>query len=421
VPLSLRDSLTGEVAPLPPGTDGQPLTMYVCGPTVYDAAHVGHGRTYLYFDVLRRAIHDAGGATNLVMNITDYEDKISVRAKELGMEWQALARREEVRFFEDMDRLRILPPQERPRASEFVPEMIEIGKRLEALGPLRRSEEALVYDPPVAPGRNFAIGDDFAGHVVPEPGIDIPTAATDAREIVVWHRQEAPLAVWSSPWGPGAPGWHLECYAMAHKYLGVPVDLHGGGNDLIFPHHYAENELALALNGTLFARRFLHTGFVTQLHRKMSKSRGNLVPLREALDSAGPDALRWYLLTPPYNARLEWSDRELARAQEEVGRLQGLARASIPVGAGGSVPLEELEALPEHVREAIDDGFQVHRGLDVLREWSDRLGKADHAQLPKGTAPRARKAYLRLEKLLGISMLTEPEAEPTGPADPAPR
>ncbi len=206
---------------------------------------------------------------------------------------------------------------------------------------------------------------------------------------------------------------------MAQKYLGVPVDLHGGGNDLIFPHHYAENELALALNGTLFARRFLHTGFVTQLHRKMSKSRGNLVPLRAALDEAGPDALRWHLLTPPYNARLEWSDRELARAQEEVARLQELARNSIAVGTGGSLPIEELEGLPDRVREAIEGGFQVHRAIDVLREWADRLEGSPRSQLARGTAPRARKAYRRVEQLLGISMGVDSEtAGPiTGPAD----
>ena len=402
--LTFRDSLTGEVRPLELPPD-RPFTMYICGPTVYDASHVGHGRTYLYFDVLRRLLHDRGVRTRVVRNITDYEDKVSWRAEALGTDWRTLAGREEARFHQDMARLRVLPVDVEPHASEFVPQMIEVGRRLERSGRVERREDTWVYRPPPPSGRNFAIGDDFAAHAVPEPDIELAPAGESAREIVVWHAQESPMATWPSPWGRGAPGWHLECYAMAFGYLGVPVDLHGGGVDLIFPHHYAENEVALALDDSLFSRRFLHTGFVTQLHRKMSKSRGNLVPLGAALDQVGADGLRWYLLSPPYQSRLEWSSEAAARAAEEWAEVRARLGALVEPGAGGSLAARRLLALPDLVRDRIEDGFRTDRGLEEVRRFAAEVGAAGSAHLPRGDAPRGRAALRRLGELLGLELL----------------
>lgn len=408
--LTFRDSLNGEVRPIDVPSD-RPFTMYICGPTVYDASHVGHGRTYLYFDVLRRVLHDRGVRTRVLRNVTDYEDKISWRAQALGTDWLSLARREEERFHADMARLRVLPVDVEPHASEFVPQMIEVGRRLEKSGRVERRDGTWVYHPPPPTGRNFAIGDDFAAHAVPEPGIELAPASEAAREIVVWHAQESPMATWPSPWGRGAPGWHLECYAMAYGYLGVPVDLHGGGMDLIFPHHYAENELALALDDTLFSRRFLHTGFVTQLHRKMSKSRGNLVPLSQALDRFGPDGLRWYLLSPAYNTRLEWSNDAAARASEEWTEVRARLTELVQEGAGGSLSTRRLLTLPDLLRDRLENGFRTDDALEELRQFAAEVGAAGSAHLPRGDAPNGRAALRRIEALLGLEILPSLRSE----------
>jgi cysteinyl-tRNA synthetase len=402
--LSFRDSRDGEVRPLevPPG---QPVRIYICGPTVYEASHVGHGRTYTYFDVFRRVLYDRGVATRVVRNLTDYEDKISWRASALGIGWRQLARQEERRFHRDMDALRILPVDAEPRASEFVPQMIAVGRRLQRTGRVERRGDEWIFCPPPPSGRNFAVGDDFLAHVVPEPGHAAEPDQGAAREILVWKNQRSPMATWSSPWGKGAPGWHLECYAMAEKYLGIPVDFHGGGTDLIFPHHYAENEIALALDGSLFSRRFLHLGFVTQLHRKMSKSRGNLVPLWKALEQYGPDALRWYLLTPPYNARLEWDPRAAERARSEWEEVRDRLRAVVTPGAGGTLAAKRIEGLADRVRDRIEDGFAVHEALDEVRSCAAAIGAAGSAHLARGEAVRGRRALRRVESLLGMEIL----------------
>ncbi|MGI0150607.1 MAG: class I tRNA ligase family protein [Thermoplasmata archaeon] len=405
--LSFRDSLDGEVRPLAIPT-GRPLTMYVCGPTVYDAAHVGHGRTYLYFDLVRRALRERGVVTRTVRNITDYEEKISLRARDLGLSWRALARREERQFRADMARLRLLPFDEEPRASRFVPRMIQVARRLVRTGRVEKRGNSWIYCPPPPDGRNFPEGDDFKAHTVPEPGHPAEDEGDRAREIVLWTNQESPFATWSSPWGRGAPGWHLECYAMAERYLGIPVDFHGGGMDLLFPHHYAENEIALALDGTLFARRFLHTGFVTQLHRKMAKSRGNLVPLRSALDQFGPDGLRWYLLGTPYHGRLEWETTRAERASSEWEEVRARLREVVRPGASGALVAKRLERLPDRVRARIEGGLDAVGALEELRTYAAEIGAAGSAHLALGDAGRGRRALRRIESMLGFAILEEP-------------
>jgi cysteinyl-tRNA synthetase len=405
--LSFRDSLTGRVGPLEVPAQ-RPVGMYICGPTVYAPSHVGHARTYLYFDIVRRALLERGVASRVVRNITDYEDKVTWRAESLGITWRALARQEERRFHRDLARLRVLPVEREPRASRFVPRMIEVGRRLEKTGRVERRGETWVYTPPAPSGRNFAIGDDFAVHAVPEPGHPASADGALAREIVVWHRQEPPLAAWTSPWGPGAPGWHLECYAMALCYLGIPVDLHGGGMDLIFPHHYAENTIALALDGLLFSRRFLHTGFVTQLHRKMSKSRGNLVSLGAALDTYGPDALRWYLLSRPYNSRLEWNPTEAGRFAEEWEEVKLRLRGVVLPGAGGNLTAKRLEGLADRVRDRVEDQVAVDAALQELRSYAAEVGAAGSSHLARGEAVRGRGSLRRIEALLGLEILSPP-------------
>jgi cysteinyl-tRNA synthetase len=405
MPFVLRDSLSGQTRPLE-ARPGRPFTIYACGPTVYDVAHVGHARTYLYFDLLRRALEFDGTRVHHVMNLTDYEDKISARAEALGIPWRLLAEREIRRFHADMDGLGVLRPHDEPRASDFVGPMIAVAKRLEKTGHVTRRGNAWIYCPPSASGRNFPIGEEFLEHTVPEPDLAAIPSPEMAREIVVWNLQEPPRASWPSPWGRGAPGWHLECYAMARDLLGIPVDLHGGGIDLLFPHHYAGNEVALALDGTLFARTFLHLGFVTQLHRKMSKSRGNLVPIGPALDQYGRDGLRWYLLGRRYNARLEWEPQAAEAAAAEWSRVRRTYLDALGPSAG-SIPADDLEGLLRQVFARVQHGLRVDAAWQELREFALALDGAGRPGFRKGDQRRARAALRRLERLLGLSVLRE--------------
>jgi len=400
----VRDSLSGRRRTVQP-RPGAPLTLYVCGPTVYDAAHVGHARTYLRFDLLRRRLRFDGTAVRHVMNITDVEDKITARAKALGMPWRELARREERRFKEDLRSLGVLPPHATPRASAYVGRMAEVARTLERTGRVRRTSEGWVYAPdPTHVAKNFPVGGELERHAVLEPDHPFPADAGGAEEFLLWKPQDAPNASFPSPWGRGVPGWHLECYTMARDLLRIPVDLHGGGLDLVFPHHFAENEVALTLDGDAFARTFIHTGFVTQGGVKMSKSIGNLVPLASALDAVGADALRWYLLTPAASLRLPWDDTDAAAAKAELGRVRRTIRASLAPGAGGSVPATRFRRLVRTVADALGDGLRAHDALGDIREFALDLDQRANGRVARGDSPAARGAVAELDGLLGIAL-----------------
>ncbi|HEV2449061.1 MAG TPA: class I tRNA ligase family protein, partial [Thermoplasmata archaeon] len=333
-----------------------------------------------------------------------YEEKISWRAESLGLSWRGLARRETGRFHADLDRLGILPPHCEPKASDFVRPMIDVARRLARKGKVLRRGDSWVWVPPPPSHRNFPVGDEFSEHAVLEPGVE-PPSPDAAREIELWRKESAPLPNWPSPWGRGAPGWHLECYAMATRHLGLPVDLCGGGVDLIFPHHYAGNEIALALDESLFARQFLHTGFVTQLHRKMSKSRGNLVALGPAIERYGPDALRWYLLGRPYNSRIEWSEEEAAAVALEWAEIRRRLRSAVGAGAGGTLDPSGFTVLPEAVTLAVENGLGVQAAYDRLRALAATIGAAAGPRVPRGEQKAARAGLRGMERVLGLHVL----------------
>jgi len=389
------------------------VTLYVCGPTVYDAAHVGHARTYLYFDLIRRFFPAEGIPIRHVMNVTDFEDKIDHRAAELGLTWRALARREEAGFFRDMSAFGILPPDRRPRASAFVPEIVRVAEALAKTGRVRREGDLWIYSPPDRPtGENFPTDSELARHAVDEPEHPFPRREGAVGEFVVWKRQDPPLPSWRSRWGRGAPGWHLECYAMARKILGLPVDIHGGGLDLIYPHHHAENEISLALDGTAFSRLYVHTAFVLQDGAKMSKSTGNLIPLRTALRQSSVGGLRWYLLSTPYQVRLEWNARALDAAQEEFEELRRRVTRWLSPGAGGSLGGALATSLSENIRRDLAEGLAAHHAIERLREFSDQLGHDPSERVARGDRTSARLSLRAIERRTGIPLL--PVRGPSG-------
>ncbi len=403
--LTLEDTLSGGWRTVRPGPSGS-VALYVCGPTVYDRAHVGHARTYLYFDVARRLLESEGFPVRHVMNVTDVEDKIDQRAAVLGVTSRALARREERGFFRDLGALGVRTPPFRPRASAFIPDMIRIARALERTGLVRRSGDEWIYDPPERPpGQNFPTGAQLARHAVPEPGHPFPTLGGGDRSFLVWKLQPGARPSWPSPWGRGVPGWHLECFAMATRLLGVPVDLHGGARDLIYPHHYAENEIGFALCRSRFSRSFLHTGFVLQNGAKMAKSSGNLVPLRAVLAAVGAGALRWYLLRPHHSERLEWSERDLARTRDEYAGVRRAVRDWLAPGAGGRRGAARAEALAEAVRRDLARGLRTDHAVARLVRFAAELGRESSGRIASGERARARLAVRSIERRTGIPLL----------------
>jgi len=404
MPLRLEDTRSGErrtVRPRP----GHPVTLYVCGPTVYDAAHVGHARTYLFFDLVRRFLTAEGTPVRHVMNVTDFEDKIDHRAAELGLTWRALARREEAGFFRDMSAFGVLPPDQRPRASAYVPEIVRVAEALARTGRVRREGDVWIYSPPERPpGENFPTDSELARHAVDEPEHPFPRREGAVGEFVVWKRQDPPLPSWNSRWGRGSPGWHLECYAMARRILGIPVDVHGGGLDLIYPHHHAENEVALALDGKPFSRLFVHTAFVLQAGAKMSKSTGNLVSLRAALRQSSVGGLRWYLLSTPYPVRLEWDRSALDRAEQEYRQLRRLLDRWLDPGGGGSRGAAYVRRLSDNVRRDLAEGLASDRVIERLREFSSELSRDASERVARGDRSAVRQSLRAIEERTGIPL-----------------
>jgi cysteinyl-tRNA synthetase len=400
--LLLRDTLSGRVQAVR-RRPGRPVGLYVCGPTVYDGAHVGHARTYLFFDLVRRHLEAEGIRTLHVMNVTNFEDKIDARAAQLGLGWRSLALREEASFLRDLRALRILAPHYRPRASDFVPQMTNVARRLEKTGRVHRLGNEWLYTPPTRPtGLNFPTGAELAAHAVEEPGHPFRLDNGSAGEFLVWKLQDPPRPSWQGPWGRGTPGWHLECYAMAHQLIGLPVDVHGGGLDLIFPHHYSENEVALALEHRPFARLFVHPALVLWAGSKMSKSRGNLVPVREALRDVGPDALRWYLLGRPKTERFNWTPLGLHRAATEWRRIRRTVRAWLRPGEGGHVGARRAEELASDVRRDMAADLATDRVFDHLRNLAAALDADPSGHLPRGEGRAARAALRDVERRTGL-------------------
>ncbi|HTP55889.1 MAG TPA: class I tRNA ligase family protein [Thermoplasmata archaeon] len=402
--LRLPDTLSGRTRPVLP-FEGGPVRLYICGPTVYSAAHVGHARTYLHFDVARRFLETEGRSVHHVMNLTDVEDKIDQRAAALGTTPRALARREERAFFRDLGRLGILLPQDRPRASEYVEGMVAVARALERTGRVRRTGDEWFYTPPPrAPGENFLSGRDLADRAVPEPGHPFHDFRGDGRSFLVWKRQDPPRPSWRSPWGPGVPGWHLECFVMAERLLGLPVDLHGGARDLVYPHHYAANEVALELEGRPFSQVYLHLGFVLQQGAKMAKSTGNLVPMRTATAEVGAGALRWYLLDVAPGDRLEWDARALGRAAEEYAALRSTVRSWLAPGAGGRGRGRRAREVAEEVRAAIGHGLRTDRAFGHLRRWADELRREPSGRVSAADRRAALGAVRAIERRTGLPL-----------------
>lgn len=299
--------------------------MYVCGPTVYSAPHIGNARPAVVFDVLARLLRSRYELT-YARNITDVDDKINAAASASGLDIRALSSRYVDAYHDDMEALGVLPPDIEPRATDHIPEMIGMIEQLIGKAHAYVAEGHVLFRIKSfeAYGR---LSRRDARELMAGARVDVAPYKEEAGDFVLWKPSTPDLPGWDSPWGRGRPGWHLECSVMVAKHLGTTIDIHGGGNDLIFPHH--ENEIAqstCAHDGELFSRFWLHNGFVNVDHTKMSKSLGNILLVRELLEQVPGEAVRLALLNAHYRQPLDWSDSVLLEAKRKLDRLYGTLR-----------------------------------------------------------------------------------------------
>ncbi len=405
--MRLHDTLRGDVSEFVPA--GDVVKMYVCGITPYSQSHVGHAMSYIIFDTLRRYLEYRGMTVRHVQNFTDIDDKIINQASSLGIEPDSLARQHIEAFHEEMRRLRVLPAHEYPRATQEIPEIIAIISGLIEKGFAYPAGGGDVYyrvrrKPDYGKLSHRNIDDLLSGARV-EPG----ERKEDPLDFAVWKGAKPGEPSWESPWGPGRPGWHIECSAMSMRYLGEELDIHGGGQDLIFPHH--ENEIAQteAYTGHVpFVRFWVHNGLLQLGEEKMSKSLGNLVPISEAIDRYTTDGLRLFVLGSHYRGPLKWGEEALEGARRGGERLH-LALRPAPGGAG-----EEIDAAPfrERFLEAMDDDLNTPRAIAVLFDLAREINRARDAGRPIAVAQNLLR---ELSGVLGLDPAEEQDGVTAAP------
>ena len=410
-----------EFTPLRAGEAG----VYVCGVTVYDLSHVGHARSAIVFDVVNRYLRWKGLRVTFVKNFTDVDDKIIKRAAEEGVAAAVVSERYVAEYRRDMASLNILPPDVEPKATEHIPDMVALIERLIKNGVAYVVDGDVYFEV-----RRFPPYGALSGKNIEEleagARVDVDERKRDPLDFALWKAAKPGEPSWASPWGPGRPGWHVECSAMGMRYLGDSFDIHGGGEDLIFPHH--ENEIAQTEAATArpFVRYWMHNGFVNLGAEKMSKSLGNTLTIREMVARHSPDAIRLYLLGTHYRHSLEFADERVAEAARALGRLTGLAEEADRLGASGLAAADGDEQLAQAVaaqrarfEAAMDDDFNTPQALGVLFDLVRALNAA-REQVGQG-AVSGRAFAAGVAELLGLARvlgLLERGIPGSAPVDP---
>jgi L-cysteine:1D-myo-inositol 2-amino-2-deoxy-alpha-D-glucopyranoside ligase len=356
--MRLFDTARQAVVPFEPGPV---VTMYTCGITPYDATHLGHAAVFVFYDVLQRRLRDTGRDTKCVRNVTDVDDPLFDKARQLGVHYLDLAASEEARFLRDMDALNVIPPYSEPRASSAIPDIRGfIGMVLDS-GYAYQAGGSVYFDVSSFPSfgalshytheQMLASARERGGNVE-DPHKRHPL------DFVLWHPSAADEPSWETMWGPGRPGWHIECSALALRELGTTIDLHGGGTDLIFPHHECERAQSEAVTGEPFVRHWVHIGMVRKDGEKMSKSLGNLAFVDQLRKVWDPRAIRLAIVQHRYREAWDWYDELLVPAS---------ARLDLWLGSGRA-PGKILD----EVRAALDDDLDTPRALATIDEAAER-------------------------------------------------
>lgn len=358
----LYDTATRAVRDFVPLVPGQ-VSIYLCGATVQAPPHIGHIRSGINFDILQRWLSYRGYTVTFVRNVTDIDDKVLRNAAAEGVPFWQVAQRNERAFSWAYDVLGCRPPTLEPRATGHVPEMIALMRRLIEGRHAYAAGGDVYFDVTSYPDYGALSGQRLDSMLAAED-TDVDTHKRDPRDFTLWKAAKPGEPNWDTPWGPGRPGWHLECSAMATKYLGPTFDIHGGGIDLIFPHH--ENEIAQSVAaGDAFARYWMHNAWVTQAGEKMSKSLGNFLLVSEMVQRWRPVVLRYYLAAPHYRSHIDFSEAALEEAASAWARIEGFARRAAELVGEGDPP-DEKTPVPSHFAAALDDDLGVPQALAMV-------------------------------------------------------
>jgi cysteinyl-tRNA synthetase len=403
--LRIYDTLSRKKVDFEPMHQGK-VSMYVCGVTVYDLCHIGHARSVVLFDVIYRYLMNRGYDVKYVRNFTDVDDKIINRANQVHEDWKSLAERFVDEFHVDMDALGVKYPTHQPRATEHIPEMQSLIEKLVSNGHAYETDGDVMYSVGSFKGYGKLSGKRIED-LISGARVEVDDKKEDPLDFALWKAAKPNEPYWDSPWGPGRPGWHIECSVMSMKYLGESFDIHGGGADLIFPHH--ENEIAQSegATGRPFARYWIHNGFVNIESEKMSKSLGNVLNIRDILKTVHPEALRLFLLSSHYRSPLDYNEKSIREASVGLERLYSAMEAldGLIEADGSEVDLpEDLKGISEEFTEAMDDDFNTQRALAVLFKAARSVNRIHaHIRTSPQSIPKAELLTTVKEDLIRVS------------------
>ncbi len=374
--LKIYNTLTRKKEPFEPVHPGK-VGMYVCGVTVYDMCHIGHARSVVLFDVIYRYLIKSGFQVTYIRNFTDIDDKIINRANQLGEDWKQLTERYIKEFHVDMDALGVKRPNIEPKATDHIQDIISLISALIDQDHAYEVDGDVMFSVSSFPPYGRLSGKN-TDDLLSGARVVVDEKKKDPFDFALWKAAKKGEPFWNSPWGPGRPGWHIECSAMSMRYLGSSFDIHGGGADLTFPHH--ENEIAQseAATGEPFVRYWIHNGFVNIRSEKMSKSLGNVLNIRDILKEVHPESLRLFLLSSHYRSPLDFNDTSIREASVGLERLYAAALSLDELialdGRLDELP-EELSNLDSKFQDAMDDDFNTPRGLALLFDASRAVNR----------------------------------------------
>lgn len=386
--IKIYNTLKGELEIFKPLKEGE-VSMYVCGPTVYNYIHIGNARPAIFFDTVRRYFEFRGYKVKYVQNFTDVDDKMIKKANEEGVTLQEVAKKYIDAYFEDTAKVNLKEEgMIRPKATEHIGEMIKIIKTLIEKGYAYESQGDVYFDVNSYKQEYGELSGQSIDDLKSGARIDVSEIKKDPLDFALWKKAKEGEPFWNSPWGKGRPGWHIECSAMSNKYLGPTFDIHGGGQDLIFPHH--ENEIAQSKCGTggEFARYWIHNGYINVKGEKMSKSLGNFFLLREVLEQFEGRVVRFFILSSHYRKPIDFSDNELIQSKAGLERIENaISRAkeiltSKPVENGSDLNelKETLEISKDKFVRCMDEDFNTAGGIGAIFELVKELNKASEVE-----------------------------------------
>ena len=388
------------------------VRMYVCGPTVYDHIHIGNARSFVAFDVIRRYLEYKGYTVHYVSNLTDVDDKTIKRAKQTKTSLQQLGEKYSDSYFEDIARLNIKKPDINPRATQHMEEIIDLIQTLINKGYAYKIGNAIYYD--ITKFKDYGkLSGNKAKALKAGARIDVNQDKKNPADFTLWKRQKRGEPGWNSPWGKGRPGWHVECSAMSMKYLGKTFDIHGGGEDLIFPHH--ENEIAQSegVTGKLFAKYWLHNGWLIVNGKKMSKSLGNFVTAHDAIEKYGARVIRFFLAAIHYRSPIDFNEKDLKQAKRNLERLTnaidsfGTLKESEQRKLDDEALLQKTREVKQKFEEAMDDDFNTSLAVSAMFDLVKEINKytETHAEIERQVKKEISEIIKTLvENVIGITM-----------------